>query len=105
VIGELEQVVLLAIMRVGDEAYGVPIRQVIERDAGRRLTLGAVYTTLSRLEDKGLARSRTGDPSPQRGGRRKRYYAVTPAGQRALAASIGALRRMARGLDIGLEIP
>ena len=102
-LGELEQVVLLAVLRVGDDAYGVPVLGEIERQTGRELTLATVYKTLSRLEEKGLVRSRTGEPTPQRGGRRKRYYAVTAAGQRALRESIGALRRLARGLAVGWD--
>src|SRR5881409_85269 len=77
VLGELEQVVLLSVMRVGDDAYGVPILAEIEREAGRELTLATVYKTLSRLEDKGLVVSRLGDPTPARGGRRKRFYSPT----------------------------
>jgi len=102
-LGELEQVVMLAVLRVGDEAYGVPIRSEIEREGGRELTLATVYKTLGRLEDKGLVTSYEGDPTPQRGGRRKRFYDVTPAGKRALKQSVGALRRMAAGLDLGWE--
>ena len=67
------------------------------------LTLGTIYKTLSRLEDKGLVTSRIGDPTPERGGRRTRCYAVTPAGRRELHASIRALRSMASGLGVGLE--
>ena len=104
-LGEFEQLVLLALMRLGDDAYGVAIREEIEREAGRDVTLGAVYTTLLRLEEKRLVASRLGDPTPQRGGRRKKYYRPLAAGQRELAASIKALRRMTRGLTPGLELP
>ena len=102
-LGELEQVVLLSVLRVGDGAYGVPILAEIERQTGRELTLATVYKTLSRLEEKGLVVSRMGDPTPLRGGRRKRYYAPTVTGQRALRESIAALRRMARGLQVGWD--
>ena len=102
-LGELEQVVMLAVLRVGDEAYGVPIRSEIETQGERELTLATVYKTLGRLEDKGLVASYEGDPTPQRGGRRKRFYKVTPSGKRALKESVGALRRMASGLDLGWE--
>jgi PadR family transcriptional regulator, regulatory protein PadR len=105
VLGELEQVVLLSILRVGDEAYGVPILGEIERQTARSLTLATVYKTLARLEDKGLVASRTGDPTPQRGGRRKRYYALTADGRRALRESLAALRRMTRGLQVGWDHP
>ena len=102
-LGELEQVVLLGVLRVGKDAYGVPVHDEIQRRAGRDLTLGTIYKTLTRLEEKGLVVSRIGEPTPERGGRRTRCYAVTPAGKRALAASLRALRRMTAGLDIGLE--
>lgn len=104
-LGEFEQLVLLALVRLGSEAYGVAIRDEIEREAGRDVTLGAVYTTLLRLENKRLVSSRLGDPSPQRGGRRKKFYRPEAAGRRELAASLRALRRMTRGLTPGLELP
>ena len=104
-LGELEQVVLLAVMRVGEEAYGVPVLHEIERETGRELALAAVYKTLARLEDKGYLASREGEPTPVRGGRRKRYYAVTGTGRAALRESLGALRRLTRGLALGTEAP
>ena len=104
-LGEFEQLVLLAVLHTGEEAYGIPIRDEITRRTGRDVALGTVYKTLVRLEEKGLVGSRTGEPTPQRGGRRKRYYAATPPGRRALRASLGALRRMASGLDLGLDVP
>ena len=104
-LGEFEQLVLLALVRLGTEAYGVAIRDEIEERAGRDVALGAVYTTLLRLENKGLAASRLGDPTPERGGRRKKFYRPTAAGQRALRASLDALRGMTRGLTPGLELP
>jgi DNA-binding PadR family transcriptional regulator len=103
-LGELEQIVLLGILRVGDEAYGVPILEEIAREARRDLTLATVYKTLSRLEEKGFVTSRLGDPTPARGGRRKRYFALTAPGRRALRQSVNALRRMTRGLAPGLEL-
>jgi DNA-binding PadR family transcriptional regulator len=105
VLGELEQIVLLAVLRVGDDAYGVPVLAEIERQTGRAPTLATVHTTLSRLDGKGLVRSWIGEPTAQRGGRRKRHYAVTPAGRRALRESIAALGRLARGLDVGWGAP
>src|SRR6478672_12030306 len=102
-LGELEQVVLLGVLRVGRDAYGVPVHDEIQRRAGRDLTLGTIYKTLTRLEDKGIVVSRIGEPTAQRGGRRTRCYQVTPAGARALQASIRSLRRMAAGLDVGLD--
>lgn len=104
-LGEFEQLVLLALMRLGTEAYGVAIRDEIERQTGRSVTQGAVYTTLLRLENKRLVATRLGDPTPQRGGRRKKFYRPLAAGRRELAASIDALRSMTRGLTPGLELP
>jgi len=104
-LGEFEQLVLLALVRLGTEAYGVSIRDEIEQRARRDVALGAVYTTLLRLENKGLAASRLGDPTPERGGRRKKFYRPTAAGQRALRASLEALRGMTRGLTPGMELP
>jgi PadR family transcriptional regulator PadR len=103
-LGEFEQLVLLALIRLGDDAYGVAIRNEIERETGRDVTLGAVYTTLLRLEEKRFVASRLGESTPQRGGRRKKYYRPLAAGKRELAASIKALQRMTRGLTPGLEL-
>lgn len=102
-LGELEQVVLLASLRLGNEGYGVSIQEEIRRATGRDLTLGTIHKTLVRLEAKGLVASRVGESAPHRGGRRKRHYRVTPAGLRLLKASLAALRRMAAGLAVGLE--
>ena len=102
-LGELEQVVMLAVLRAGDDAYGVAVRREIETRAGRALTLGTVHKTLSRLEGKQLLESYTGDPTPVRGGRRKRLFTVTRSGRAALRDSLEATRRMAHGLDLGWE--
>jgi PadR family transcriptional regulator PadR len=102
-LGELEQLVVLGVMHAGAGAYGVPVHDEIQRRAGRDLTLGTIYKTLTRLEDKGLVTSRIGEPTAERGGRRTRCYSVTPAGRRELQLSIRALRSMASGLDVGLE--
>ena len=104
-LGEFEQLVLLALMRLEPEAYGVAIRDEIEKRTGRSVALGAVYTTLLRLEDKRLVAARLGDPTPQRGGRRKKYYRPLAAGRRELTASLDAIRSMAHGLKPGFEIP
>ena len=98
-LGEFEQIVLLAILRLGDEAYGVPIRPEIERRTGRALTVGALYRTLDRLQDKGYVSSAFSDPTPERGGRSKRYFNVRPAGLQALRASREALTAMWEGLE------
>ncbi len=104
-LGELEQLVLLATLRVGADAYGVPIQRELAREGGRDLALATVYKTLARLEAKGLVRSRSGEPTPLRGGRRKRYYQLTPAGMRALQHALRTLRRLAAGLAVGMETP
>ena len=80
---DLEFMILLATMRMGDEAYGIQIARELEETGGRTVLLGAVYATLDRLESMGLVRSTVGDPTPERGGRAKRYFRVTPAGIRA----------------------
>jgi DNA-binding PadR family transcriptional regulator len=97
-IGEFEQLVLLALVRLRDEAYGVPITEEIQRRTKREVALGSVYKTLDRLEQKGLVRSVVGAPTAERGGRRKKYYYLQPAGLRALRTSIDAIRRMTHGL-------
>jgi PadR family transcriptional regulator, regulatory protein PadR len=99
VLGEFEQVVLLALLRLGADAYGASVVQAINDHGGRDVSISAVHTTLDRLEQKGLLRSRVGDPTPQRGGKRKRHYEPTPAGLTALRASY----RTWRGLVDGLE--
>ena|SRR5665213_87527 len=98
-LGELEQLVLLAVIRVGKDAYGVPVHDEIQQRAGRDLTLGTIYKTLSRLEEKGLATSYIGEPTTERGGRRTRCYVVTAVGKRSLEAAFKTLRRMAAGLE------
>ena len=98
-LGELEQIVLLAILRVSPDAYGVPIRTEIEQRTRRSLTVGALYRTLDRLEEKGYVTSWFGDPTPERGGRSKRYFKVQPSGLRALRASREALAAMWDGLE------
>jgi DNA-binding PadR family transcriptional regulator len=99
-LGEFEQVVLLAILRVGDDAYGVPIRAEIETCTGRDPAPGALYTTLDRLETKGFVTSRMGDPTPQRGGRARRYFAVTPQAIAAVARAQRSYRRLLEGLEL-----
>jgi DNA-binding PadR family transcriptional regulator len=99
-LGEFEQIVLLAILRLRDEAYGVPIRREIEKRTKRSLTVGALYRTLDRLEEKSLVTSWFGDPTEERGGRSRRYFKVQPPGIRALRESREALAAMWKGLDI-----
>lgn len=104
-LGDLEQLVLLAVLRAGDDAYGVPVQQAIRTLARRDLTLGTIYKTLSRLELKRLVTSRVGEPVAERGGRARRYYSVTATGKVALRQNLLALRRLAAGLGVGLEAP
>jgi DNA-binding PadR family transcriptional regulator len=99
-LGEFEQLVLLAVLRLGDEAYAVTIRRAIEEAAARTVSRGALYTTLERLEAKGLLSSRMGEPIADRGGRARRYHKVTAAGLRALRAAREAVSRLAAGLDL-----
>jgi DNA-binding PadR family transcriptional regulator len=102
-LGELEHLLLLAILRCDGNAYTVPIRAMLAEHGGRRLTRGALYTSLDRLEGKGLVRSRLGDPLAARGGRARRYFEVTPAGFRAIRAARAALATLSHGLDGLLE--
>ncbi len=104
VLGEFEQLVLLALVRVGPDAYGVSIADDISERTKRAVSLGAVYKTLERLEDKGLVASRIGEPTAARGGRRKKHVRVLAAGQRALAQSLNALRAMTAGLESDLRL-
>jgi DNA-binding PadR family transcriptional regulator len=99
-LGEFEQVVLLAILRLGDNAYGVTIRSEIAACTRREAAPGALYTTLDRMEDKGIVRSWLGDPTPQRGGRAKRYFALTKAGSAALINAQRAYQSLLDGLDL-----
>jgi len=102
-LGEFELLVLLAVLRLEGEAYGVTIKSALDGDTSRDVTLGAIYKTLGRLEDKGYVSSRLGDPTPQRGGRRKKLYRLDPLGHRALKQSMADLRRLTRGLGRALE--
>lgn len=102
-LGEFEQVVLLAVARLDGEGYGVTIRHEIEAIAERETTVGAVYATLSRLEEKGFAASWEGEAEARRGGRARRHYRIEPAGVRALQASRGMLDRLWNGVDFDGE--
>jgi DNA-binding PadR family transcriptional regulator len=104
ILGEFEQLVLLALVRQGTDAYGVSICQDIGDRTGRDVSLGSVYKTLERLQDKGLVQSRIGQPTPERGGRRKKHYRLLAAGQRALRQSLAAIRNMTDGLESELEL-
>lgn len=97
-LGEFEQIVLAALMRLGDNAYGMSVRREIEERTGRQAAIGAVYTTLERLENKGYISSSEGDPTPERGGRAKRFFRIQADGERALRESQETMRRMMTGL-------
>jgi PadR family transcriptional regulator PadR len=97
-LGSLEYIVLLALVRLGPEAYGMTVRREIEKRVGRNLSIGAVYATLDRLEAKGFVSSTIGQPTAARGGRAKRHFRIEADGERALKASEDAIRRMSAGL-------
>jgi len=94
-VGQFEQIVLTAILSLRDEAYGVSIHQKASQLAApKKISLGAVYVTLDRLEDKGLVRSWLSDPTPERGGRSKRFYQLEALGERALEESAATAKRV-----------
>jgi len=99
-LGEFEQIVLLAILRLGHTAYGVTIGSEIAACTGRTPTSGALYTTLDRMEHKGLIRSKLGESTPQRGGRAKRYVRVTSKGRLALINAQRSYQSLLRGLNL-----
>lgn len=99
-LGEFELLVLAATIRLGDNAYGATIRAEIESRADRSVTVGALYATLARLEDKQYVSSRTGEATPQRGGRAKRYFEVTALGRTQLDKSVTAMNRMLDGVAL-----
>jgi DNA-binding PadR family transcriptional regulator len=99
-LGGFEQLVLLAVMRLDDGAYGVSIQREIAECTGRAVTPGALYTTLDRMERKGLILPRIGEPTPERGGRSKRYYVVTKVGRQKLVAEQLNVRALSKGLDL-----
>lgn len=98
-LGELEEMVLLATLRLGQDAYGAAILRELDERAGREVSRGSVYVLLERLESKGLLASRLGDSAPERGGRPRRFVTVTPDGVEALRRSHGARARLRDGLD------
>lgn len=102
-LGDFERLILLGLLRLGDDAYGMNIRREIEERTGRTVSLGAVYTTLDRLERKDLVRHHIGGPTPERGGRRRKHYRLQPTGARALRESTRAYNRMTDGLNKLLE--
>lgn len=99
-LGDLEQLLMLAILRIGDGAYGVSIRAELLERAGRNVSPGALFTMLTRMEDKGLLKSRMGEPTMERGGRAKRFFSVTPLGLASLKASQQAYANLMQGLKL-----
>jgi DNA-binding PadR family transcriptional regulator len=97
-LGEFEMMILLAVIHLGDEAYGVPISRELERHRGRDVSIGSVYAALERLEAKGLAASSLGDPTPERGGKAKRYFRITEAGLRQVHETRRVLSKLWRAL-------
>ena len=93
-LGKFEEAILSAIIQLDDNAYGVPIRQKVSELTGKDAVIGAVYTTLSRLEKKKLVTSKMGEPTPERGGRRKKYYFITNAGRAAVIAASQRAQRL-----------
>src|SRR5216683_6459026 len=97
-LGEFEHIIVLALLRLDDRAYGVTVRQEIEFRTHREVSIGAVYATLDRLETKGYVKSHRGDPTPERGGRSKRFFRVTANGVAAVSLTHRALHSMTEGL-------
>ena len=102
-LGEFEYAVMLAVLHLDEEAYAVPIRELIEQRTGRPVARGALYTGLDRLEVKGCLKSRMGDAIEERGGKARRYFTVTAAGMKALRATHESLSNLTRGLESVLE--
>jgi PadR family transcriptional regulator, regulatory protein PadR len=97
-LGEFEQLILFALLRLGEDAYGVAIREIIEERTGRAVSAGAIYTALGRLEERGLVRSRVDAGREGRMGRPRKYYELRPAGARALKDSYATIQSMAGGM-------
>lgn len=102
-LGDFEQLVMISLLRLRPDAYGATIRRDIEERTGRTLAISAVYVTLERLEAKGLVRSWIGDPTPERGGRRRKHYDLLPVGKRALSQAYRTFKGMVRGLESEFE--
>ena len=99
-LNDLEQLVLLALLRLGEEAYGVPIRAEIEERAGRAVSMAAVYAALDRMRKNGLIESQMSEPLPERGGRARKFFRLTPAGAAALEEAREAMERMWDGIEV-----
>jgi DNA-binding PadR family transcriptional regulator len=97
-LGEFELIIMLAVIRLRESAYGVPVCREIEEKTGRDVTFGTVYTTLERLQRKGFIRSELRDPTPERGGRAKRYFSATASGLQEVRQTRRALMELWHGL-------
>ena len=102
-LGGFESLLLLSVLRLGERAYGVTIRQELIEKAGKDVAVGAIYTGLDRLAKKGLVESWRGEPTAERGGRAKRFYRVTAAGVQALNHKQRAMKGLLNGLDLTSE--
>ncbi len=102
-LGEFEQLVILALLRLGEDGYGMNVRRELERTAGRNVTFGTVYGTLDRLQEKGFVTSHHADPEPVRGGRARRYFTVQPDGELALARAREMMSRMWDGVALATD--
>jgi PadR family transcriptional regulator PadR len=98
VLGNFELMIMLALIRLAEDAYGVPISKTLEENMGREVPLGSVYAALERLEEKGFVSSRIGEPTPERGGRAKRYFRVTAKGLREVRVARGTLIKLWQGI-------
>ena len=103
-LGGFETLLLLAVIRLDGQAYGVTVREELKTQAGKDVAVGAIYTGLDRLAQKGFVESWAGDPTPERGGRAKRFYRVTAAGIRAIKDTQSAIRKLSRGLTLEKQI-
>ena len=97
-LGEFEQLILFALVQLEDEAYGASIGRAIEQRTGRQVSAGAIYTALDRLGARGMVTAEVGEPTPQRGGRRRKYYRLEPQGALELRRSVDVIRTMSEGL-------
>jgi DNA-binding PadR family transcriptional regulator len=104
-LGELEQLLLMALVRRGGEASGIDLREEVSERTGRTVLPGAVYTIMERLRGRGLVTTFTGDTTPARGGRRRKYYRLSPAGEAALSDAYRQVERMADGIEDRLRRP
>lgn len=102
-LGEFEQLILLSVLQKDNRSYGIEISETLENECQRKVSLGALYTTLTRMEKKGLVVSQLGQASSQRGGKAKKYFSVTAEGKSAVKKSINALRRLTENIDFSIR--